>query len=130
MMKVYLAGPIDRVSEGDAKMWRDEASTILQGMGCLPIDPMRGKSRPYLYSDAEIDNRDIWDVYQSDIVLAYLPPEQVTYGTFVEIGLARAWRKLLVVVGDPRTPLVRHYAVRCFETLAEALGWLEKEGLP
>jgi hypothetical protein len=144
-MRVYLAGGINGLSDGDATDWREEAKRLLpREIGVL--DPM---SRDYRGREdenvAEIVRGDLDDIAKSNAVIAYCPRPSwgtameihhvATMGRDVRVRTARGpvtvgWRKLVAVVpaGVPVSPWLRHHSDAVVETLeaavAQVVEWL------
>jgi nucleoside 2-deoxyribosyltransferase len=109
---VYLAGPISGLSYGEATDWRELVKKELAAYGIVGLSPMRGKEylqgeraiadsykEHIMSTDRAIGTRDAYDVRRSDAVLFnFLGAETLSGGSFIEVGMAHAWRKLIVVV--------------------------------
>ncbi len=105
---VYLAGGITGLTWHEANEWRLRVIDAL-GSGIVGISPLRtepligerytplqqAQDQKYGTPDA-ITAKNMIDVRMADIVLAYLP--QPSDGTYIELGWASAWRKLIVIV--------------------------------
>lgn len=117
-MKVYLSGPMDRVSLGEAKGWRERAKALAPEIEW--VDPtefgLEGAS------PREIVVRDLDEVDRSDALLAYVPDGVQTVGTIVEIYCAAADDLRVIVWGtaDPSPWLVYLADAVCL-TLEEAV---------
>jgi nucleoside 2-deoxyribosyltransferase len=112
---VYLAGPITGESYGGATDWRETVSMRLLQAGIVGLSPMRGKqylqdvvdiadSYPahIMSTEKAIVTRDTFDVQRCDAVLVnLLGAKRVSIGTMIEVGLAYAQRKPIVVVMEP-----------------------------
>lgn len=113
-MKVYLAGPIAGLTDGQARGWRDEVSETLGYHGIKGISPLRceppAKDK---YDDATLLNKafcseilakNTFDVRNIDLTLAYLPlpsgGNRHSYGTMWEVGATRILGKPVVIVSD------------------------------
>lgn len=114
MFKVYLAGPIQDLSYGEATEWRVYAKRVLGSVKINGYSPMRDKD--YLSSEQKLGGsydqddmpmstgrgvitRDFYDVESSDAVLVYLlGATQISVGTVCEIAWAWQMRKPLVLV--------------------------------
>lgn len=111
---VYLAGAITGLTAEDATDWRESVKESLAEDGIVGYSPMRAKDylsaagvlsgRPeaydqYVLSTAKgITYRDSWDVQTKDLILVnLLGAERVSIGTVLEIGMAYAQRKPIVV---------------------------------
>lgn len=85
---VYLAGPINNCTKGEANDWRDIASAKLADFGITGISPLRceplvGERYGTDYPDPRfgtpnaIASKNRFDVANCDMMLAYFPPEQL-----------------------------------------------------
>jgi nucleoside 2-deoxyribosyltransferase len=120
--KVYLAGAITHHSYDGANGWREHVSERLEHCAICK-SPMRLKDHlkdvkkfgPHgtlsgISSNRAIFGRDSWDVRQCDIVLVNVKGLEVaSVGTLIEMGIAHAEGKLiLLVIGEDewtiRTP--------------------------
>jgi len=125
MLKLYLAGRIAGLSYEEAMAWREKVAKELAGDFEI-ISPMRGKS--YLSKEEAIKasypnticsgskaiyQRDRFDVLRCDIVLANLE-HGFACGTLVEIGMADAWNKLIILIAPrPEThPFLAEKAIQ------------------
>lgn len=116
MFKVYLAGPISGLTYDEAESWRTKVR------GRLPsavrwYSPLRnqqqfrdvGSLSPTTYNNESplaskhgIMSRDAWDVKTSDLVFCnLLGAKSVSIGTVMELGMAYAWQKPVVLVMEP-----------------------------
>lgn len=119
---VYLAGPINGCTKGEANDWRNTASARLADFGITGISPLRceplvGDRYGIGHNDARfgvpsaIASKNRFDVQQCDMMLAYFPPEQYagagehgdmfywpSIGTVWEIGMAHAFGTPAIVV--------------------------------
>ncbi len=135
-MKIYLAGPISGLSYDEACNWRLDVKKALHHVYEI-IDPMRGKS--YLSEEQAIKEsypntitsggkaiykRDRQDVKRCDIILVYLPKNCKTVGTFVEIGLADAWDKFIIIIGNPTHPFLTENSIQV-SSIEEAVEFLK-----
>ena len=88
---VYLAGPISGCTKGEANDWRDGACARLAGAGITGISPLRceplvGERYGTDYPDPRfgipraIASKNIFDVRNCDMTLAYFPPEEGVSG--------------------------------------------------
>lgn len=118
-MIVYLAGPVNRCSDGEANDWRNAATVAL--LACEVLNPMR---RDYRGREAEhvteLVEGDIVDLLSSDVVL--VNAARPTWGTAMELVYARDYGVRVVAFGtDAPSPwLVYHADVMC-ATLDEAV---------
>lgn len=120
MLKVYLAGPIGGLSYEEATNgWRMRATSILSDSRIRVYSPMRYKEalagteclddqkydRP-LTTPPAILARDTYDVRSADILLVNLAgSKRVSIGTMVELGIAHALNKPMVIVNDAVNPV-------------------------
>lgn len=114
---VYLAGPIMDCDYGEANDWRYEVDKQLKPHGIIGVSPLRcepliGDRYTAQYTDPKfgtaraIGSKNIFDVRNCDITLAYLPlpPEgrHQSYGTIAELCWAFALnRPAVLVTNDP-----------------------------
>lgn len=119
--KVYLAGGISNLSFDESVGWREYAKQYLAydgsygETGIVGYSPMRAKDylagkgvlsgRPEAYDDYILSSakgimaRDSWDCRTSDLIFAnLLGLEKASIGTCLEIGMAYALNKPLVVI--------------------------------
>lgn len=128
---VYLAGPMEGVSEKAMKGWRDTATASLKEAGIRSLDPSRRKKfhdEPY---SANLANRivkmDLQDIARSSVVLANLSKEALeggrAWGTVSEIAHSHTKNKIIVVVTDPDFvhPFIDFYATEQHHDLESAL---------
>lgn len=116
-MRVYLAGTI--TADPKTHVWREEVATVLHNLGHTPLSPMRFKNPASFTKDGLKSSeppslfveRDEQDIVNCDVVLFNtLGIETLTrqsIGTWAELGLARAYRKPIIVVADH--PMVTGY---------------------
>lgn len=113
---VYLAGPINGCTEGQAKDWRQYVADELAIFGVRAISPLRcepiiGERYKANYSDPKfgvaraIRAKNVFDVRNCTLTFAYLPAlmEGVThqsYGTLLEIGWAHIIGKPVILVSN------------------------------
>jgi nucleoside 2-deoxyribosyltransferase len=102
MSKVYLAGPIGKMTIEEANAWRERANSLLQMNGCQGFNPLRGKieSERHTYTGGEVVIRDKNDIAKSDIVLVYWPDRGISNGTAMEILYAYEREKIILFIGD------------------------------
>jgi nucleoside 2-deoxyribosyltransferase len=95
---VYLAGPINEVTEENTRSWREIASEMLSLYDIKTLNPLRGKEnyKAILYTPSEIVVRDKQDIKNSDLVLANMSVKTPLIGTSMEIGYA--WEHGIPVV--------------------------------
>jgi nucleoside 2-deoxyribosyltransferase len=142
-MKVYLAGTITKDPRTHA--WRGVAQEQLALRGHKGLSPLRKKDISSFSADGLKSSnppslfveRDEEDIKKSDMILVYTlgieTLERQSIGTWAELGLARAYRKPIIVVADH--PMVKDYpfvvkwAAKVVPTLEEALDlvdWLDE----
>lgn len=143
---VYLAGPIEGESWGDAKTWREAATFRLAKLGIGTTDPLRGKD--YLKDEAQLRSeyaehvmstaeglfeRDLFDVRNASALLVNVSAaKKVSIGTTFEVAVAHENRVPIVAVrGDDlhhKHPFwdaaCRAYSVDALDHAIEVLAWL------
>lgn len=132
-MKVYIAGTINGLNPEEVleRFWKIEK--VLKYKGFEVLNPMRGKiisdtKTGFLpYESNEIVHRDLWDIKNSDIVLAVFP--EVGIGTAMEIMYARE-RDIPVILVSDNSMVVNHYWVKSLcskivSNIAEGIQYLE-----
>jgi nucleoside 2-deoxyribosyltransferase len=115
MSKVYLAGAIAGLTEGEAKDWRTYFSDLLSPYGIIGISPLRCEPTvngrydlnyddPLFGQSRTIFAKNMFDVKNTDMTLAYLPlpaaGKRSSYGTMWEVGAARALGKPVIIVSN------------------------------
>lgn len=124
-MRVYLAGSINGCTDSQAKAWRENVISALDGRGLEFVNPMvrdyRGKEDENVAAIVEGDKADI---RSCDAVFAYC--WQPSYGTAMEIFYAADTLKLpvYVVAAEPVSPWLRYHATQIFATLGDAIATL------
>jgi len=108
---VYLAGGIKGLSYEETVFWRNQVIRYFKDFGLVGLSPMRGKE--YLSQETAIKGcheqyplstskgivtRDRNDVARSAACLFYLPDNNISIGTIMEIAWADAFRKPIVLV--------------------------------
>lgn len=138
---IYLAGIIDDNDEKGALEWRAKAYKFLKkykGVESV-LNPLRGR----LFNNDkgrtcnEIVDRDIWDVYNADIILAVMNTTKVIkdeepripFGTPCEIAIAHLIRHIpIVFVSDSERlrnhPWVKRFCSKIFENVDDALQYI------
>lgn len=134
-LKLYLAGPISGLSYSEACEWRIKVKEALQD-DYEVIDPMRGKF--YLSEEQAIKEcypntitsgsrsvyrRDRCDIKRCDIILVNLSDGSKSIGTLVEMGMADAWEKLIIVIGNPTHPFLTENSIQV-PSVEEAIEFL------
>lgn len=117
--QIYLAGPIDGVTDQEARAWRTEARTLLNGD---VLDPMardfRGREHECMNEIVEADKADI---DKAALVLAHCWKPSV--GTSMEIVYAWTLGKRVHVIvprGAPCSPWLRYHATAVHDSLVAA----------
>ena len=133
---VYLAGKIDGLSWDKANKWRERAVIELGLYGISAYNPLAHQA--HLRGVAEINPEVVQDIKNqipvndefylkhADILLCNLEHDNVT-GTLLEIGYARALRKLIVAFGNSRLckhPFIEKWVDLKFTSLDDALGYI------
>jgi hypothetical protein len=122
-MIVYLCGPINGCTDGEAKDWREAAKLRLP----QTLDPMR---RDYRGREAdcyrEIVDLDKIDVEQSDAILVNYDKPSV--GTSMEV--LHAWNHRVPVVVVCRkdaviSPWLRYHSTKIVHSFEDAFAWIE-----
>ncbi len=121
-MKVYLAGPINGMSDEMAKSWRGTAREMLEKRGLEILDPMvrdyRGKEELNIEALVEQDKRDI---DEADAILANV--WKVSAGTSMEIFYAWSLGKpviTLITPGSRPSPWVSYHSTYVTTSLLDA----------
>jgi nucleoside 2-deoxyribosyltransferase len=136
MPTVYLAGPIRDQTVASANDWRSAVASALLRHGIKGISPLRceppGIEGIYAgtYDDPKfgtlkaIASKNVYDTKACDLALIYLP-DASSVGTIIELALAYAYHKPVVLVTtDERLlthPLVRQCAGWCLPSLDDAV---------
>ena len=100
-MRVYLAGGMTDCTMEEMTGWRNIATSTLKDAGFEVLSPLRGTmgaagERAEFY-------RDMWDIKNCDVVLAYLAEtRERSIGTLMEIQAAWDHQKYIVAVLDDR----------------------------
>lgn len=108
MQGVYLAGPITGLNYGESMEWREQAIRNLDDC-FLVYSPMRNKRHLAENFDTEAlphshptfrdpYERDRHDIMRSDYVIINLTQGVNSIGTAVEIGIASALDKYIIVI--------------------------------
>lgn len=137
---VYLAGPITGLTYLDARFgWRKYVADQFN-RGITVLSPMRheghlsevqgGLKKNYpdhFFSKSKVlFQKDVLDIRRADVVLVnLLGAKEASKGTLVEIGMAYAWDKFIVVVVEPGAihdhPFVTEPASAVLHSLDEAI---------
>lgn len=122
---VYLAGPITGMTLTGANDWREDVDHAfwlasahqlkgsILGVSPLRCEPIVGDrygeqygNDPRFGTSRAIASKNLFDVQNCDMMLAYLPKQareeagHISSGTLIEIGWANALRKPIVLVSD------------------------------
>ena len=132
MYKVYLSGPITGLTYDEGDDWRQHA-TFRFNANITPLNPLRCKEwakefgiiddstsnkHPWMASDGFIGTRDHWDTTRSDICLVnLLGATQVSIGTVLEIGMARATGTPVILVMENEGNCHEHGMIRSYATM-------------
>ena len=88
-MKIYLAGPMENVSDSDMYQWREVAKNILHSAGCKTLDPTRRRHTGNQKEMRRVFDLDMMDVRNCDIVLVNLNNDKLAkHGTAMEVFYA------------------------------------------
>lgn len=128
MKTIYLCGGINKLSDSDAKDWREAAKVELVGFYNF-LDPMR---RDYRGKEAEsvfqIICGDLEDIRQSDIILANAV--RPSWGTAMEIYAAYKapfCRQVITVCPDDRpSPWLVGHSHKIVKSFPEAFALLKQ----
>ncbi len=123
MKKLYLAGAMFGLEEAESRSWREEVKRQLAGhFECL--DPTRRDFRGReLEHAAEIVEKDLADIKQSDALL--IMAEHPSWGTACEMYQAHLWGKTIITVCSGRVaPWLHYHSTRVVASLDEAIEWL------
>lgn len=125
MRTIYLCGGINKLSDSEAKDWREAAKSELSGSYRL-LDPMR---RDYRGKEAEsvraIIDGDIQDINESDILL--VNASRPSWGTAMEVFFAASKGSLLIVTVCPDekpSPWLIGHSTIIKKTFSEAFNYL------
>ena len=145
---VYLCGPIDGVTPEWATEWRDKAFKGLCQQYIIQ-NPCWGKDlhaigiNDTIYTPKEIVETDLALIAEADILLVdwrsmfegnyeilETPNEPLRVGTIMEIVYAKQLGKKVIVFGGLRKGYwLRFHADMMFDTLDDALGYMQAEGV-
>lgn len=131
--KVYLAGPITDMTFSQANDWRDYMVKALAPHGIVGVSPLRCEPLrdgatytpenpdPKFGTARAIGAKNIFDVYNCDMTLAYIPtpPEGKlhSWGTICELAGAHFINKQTILVSSD--PIVRRHP-----TVDAMAGWV------
>lgn len=110
---VYLAGAIGGMTEGEANDWRHYVAAELKkhniiGVSPLRCEPLIGERYGFQYQDPKfgtpraIGSKNVYDVRNCDLTLAYLPGprETLSIGTVCELAGAHFINKQTILVSE------------------------------
>lgn len=125
-MKIYLAGPIDALTQKEAEEWRIYASRVFMKWDIECINPLRGKNVDNTYTPNEIVHRDLYDIRRADILLANYMRKGVPYiGTSMEIVYAHSWGKPVIVTTDwCDSYWLKYHATAILDNLDKAIEYI------
>lgn len=154
MKTVYLAGPIDGQTFGEANDWRKYVHDKLLPYGIIGVSPLRceplpenkerysaGYTCPKFGTAKAIGSKNIHDVRNTDMSLCFLPGprETISLGTICELAGAHFINKQTIIVSDdpyihshPVIDAMSGWKLRNFDDAIEViigvLGGYTKEG--
>lgn len=120
---LYLAGPINACSDGEAKDWREAVKERLSD--CYEfLDPMRRDYRGRELEPGvaeEIVGNDLQDIYASDLILANCP--KPSCGTSMEIyhSFEMLHKDVIVIAPHPMSPWLKRFSTVQYTSLGAAL---------
>jgi nucleoside 2-deoxyribosyltransferase len=122
MKKIYLCGPINGRSDGDARDWRERVKAAWHGQ-CL--DPMRRDYRGRETEPgmaAEIVAQDLADIDAADGLIVYF--DRPSVGTAMEVFYAARQGKPVALVNatvQPLSPWLVHHCTHVGRSISDAL---------
>jgi nucleoside 2-deoxyribosyltransferase len=122
-VKIYLAGPINGLSDEEAMGWRAEAKKLLQSY--VIKDPMVRDYRVNEYGhEQDIVINDLKDIAECDIIL--VNASHPSWGTAMEMAYARMMFKTIVafVPEGPVSPWITHHATAVARSLSAAAHYI------
>lgn len=129
-MSIYLAGPIDTVSDEDARGWREQAADQIP-TGVLLFSPAHAYFGAGQATARELDFLNTTMIKYTDATIANLSLG-LSIGTLREVERASAMQKPVAVIADPTLNMqvaalvaasLMTYDVHVVETFDEAIGW-------
>lgn len=120
-VSIYLAGPIDGVSEEDARDWREHVGKLAP-VGVLLFSPAHAYfgTSPVVAAELHYLNHQV--LQACDAVLAYLPLEKGrALGTIREIEAARMMHKPVAVFGIEAEESLMSYDLMVCHSFEEGL---------
>lgn len=89
MKSVYLAGPMENVSESQMTTWRGYATDRLEEAGLTVLDPARRRHSGEQRHMRRIFELDLRDIREADIILVNLNDDKLAkHGTAMEVFFA------------------------------------------
>lgn len=127
--RFYLAGPIRKVSEEWATVWREKAIHDLAKIGFDSLSPMHRTN----LSSVQIVEQDLRDIQLATAVLAYVPEDIVTIGTPMEIFYANyVLNKPVIVFGvnvETLSPWIKEHCISWNYQYEEAIDFIRKSNI-
>lgn len=117
---VYLAGPIDGVSEDNASRWRVKMSRSLFRHGIAAYDPYAAFLGCHQNAAEQMWSLNRAAIQTADALLAYLAGPGIGFGTVREIEFARSVGKRVIVVST-QLSVMSSWDLEVVETLSDAL---------
>jgi len=135
MIKVYIAGTINGLMPNEVITRFNWIESKLMSKGFETRNPIRGKKINTMdkgfipYEPREIVDRDLWDIENSDIVIAIAPHPSI--GTSMEIIYARMVKKIPVIVVTENPSVYNHYwikglASKILPSVEDAISYIEE----
>lgn len=123
--RVYLGGSVNaHIQAADYEGWRNLATSLLEGKGYEILNPVRGRIFGEKYEPGEVTERDLKDIWMSDVLLVEMTHERMPYiGTSMEVYQARMWDKGVIVWGtaNENSYWMRRYAPERHTQLRQAI---------
>lgn len=124
MNTIYLCGGINKLSDSDAKDWREETRSKLGGYYHF-LDPMRRDYRGREVENLdELVNGDLIDIVNSDMLL--VNAVRPSWGTAMEVFFAHSLGRMIVTVCPDERPspwLVKHSTI-IMKSFTDAFNYL------
>lgn len=137
MSKVYLSGPITGLHYGPARYgWRKDFAALL-GKGIVALSPMRHEGHLAEMQEAigpdslpknlfsipkMIVEKDFLDIRESTVmVVNLLGATEVSQGTLVEIGYAKALGKTIVTIREEGNVHKSPFVIECSSVVCQTL---------
>ena len=125
---VYLAGPMEDVSQEEMTGWRQYVTETLAVSDIETLDPTRRGILHERFDDPNVRNRivqqDLEDISRSKVVFANLQGEGRGWGTVCEIALAQRDRRIIIVLMDEghfQHPFIYNFATEVHTDMTEAI---------